>query len=720
LFDFTEKTISVSGSNVENQYIKRELEEGLQKVRRFESEAEPKVNHPFTPSKQSTRRAFKPSTDTVSSATNRILPVSAKEDSNVLTTWIKYILPHLSKILTPLVGDNYSAILVRQETPTGPSSPAIHIQSSCGQSRGVRDEIRGRVEAICTHHGRSNIPLQFANPGRIIHLALPSAEAIVQDSEPNEPDLFPHHKRYWRNIGMSASGGLLGCREMTITVGGYIIVDNQTRLLTVDHFIDPSPQQSNINSETKLTSPSLMDKDELREDIEQNLRDIRFAIQRYERLSYHELQTNEQIKALREEHHRFEGYERNHGRPDTGFVIGSLDRRSGRKLKDAVYNDLPLEQPKDRLVRMRHRMDWSTFKVDPSRLGQNRHRYRFCHTRRAVEFRSEETFPMGAGDLCQQWCEIESNLSVPVHYVGQSSGRVNGEISASPILVVCDGIESWEWGVVAESYRQYEDDYRGDSGAWILRDLDCAVVGMLWGYVQGHLVLTPIKNVFEHIKEISERQEVCLPPPPPRHTMPGLYNDGTLMSTEATLISRPKLVGPRIPRSFMRRVTLSPLPTAQEIDAQRKASISISAPVRPDETVIQRPHPPSLEESIEHGLSRSSTPDLSSSPTSSLKSALRSPSTPLLHAKAGGFFEEPEIMIRKNSDAGLTPPLGGELKLCQPIPCPLKGKSEDRVKENKLSLGYILERLSLEELRPTEPMINHMDCRSQTWPSIKA
>jgi hypothetical protein len=220
---------------------------------------------------------------------------------------------------------------------------------------------------------------------------------------------------------------------------------------------------------------------------------------------------------------------------------------------------------------MRHRMDWSTFKVDPSRLGQNRHRYRFCHRRRAVEFRSEETFPMGAGDLCQQWCEIESNLSVPVHYVGQSSGRVNGQISASPILVVCDGIESWEWGVVDESYRQYENDYCGDSGAWILRDSDCAVVGMLWGYVQRHLVLTPIKNVFEHIKEISERQEVCLPPPPPpRHTMPGLYNDGT-------------------------RVTLSPLPTAQEIDAQRKASISISAPVHPDETVIQRLHPPSLE-----------------------------------------------------------------------------------------------------------------------------
>lgn len=693
----------------------------MQEVRRFGSEVEPKAEHPFTPFKQSTRRAFKPSTDTISGATNRILPVSAKEDSNVLTTWIKYILPRLSKILTPLVGDNYSAILVRQETPTGPSSPTIHIQSSCGQSCEVRNEIRDQVEAICTHHGRSNIPLQFANPGRITHLAgppdiyEPSAEAIVRDSEPNEPDSFPHHKRYWRNLGMSASGGLLGCTQMTITVGGYIIVNNQTRLLTVDHlihFIDPSLQQSNFKSETKLTSPSLMDKDELREDIQQNLRDIRVAIKKHGRLSYHEFQTNGQFKALCEELHRFEGYERDHRHPDTRFVIGSLDKRSGGKLKDATYNDLPLEQPEDRLVPMRHRMDWSTFKVDTSRLGRNRHRYRFCHRRKVVEFRSEETFPMGAGDLCQQWCEIESNLSVPVHYVGQGSGRVNGQISASPILVVCDGIESWEWGVVAESYRQYddEDDYRGDSGAWILRDSDCAVVGMLWGYVQRHLVLTPIKNVFEHIKEISEKREVCLPPPPPNPTMPGLYNDGTLVSTEATLISRPKLVGPRKPRSFARRVTLSLLPTAQEIDA----------PVHPDETVIQRLHPPSLEENVEHGLSRSPTPGLSSSPASSPKPVARSPSTPILHAKAGGFFEEPEIMTRKNSDAGLTPPLEWELKLCQPIPRPLKEKLEDCAKENRLSLGYILERMSLEELRPTEPMINHPDCRSQTWPSIKA
>jgi hypothetical protein len=722
-FDFTEKTINVSGSDAVTQHIKRELEKGLQEVRRFGSEAEPKASHPFTPFQQSTRRAFKPSTDTISSATSGILPVDAKEDSNVLTTWIKYILPRLSKILTPLVGDNYSAILARQETPTGPSGPTIHIQSSCGQSREVRNEIRDQVEAICTHHGRSNIPLQFANPGRIIHLAGPSdisAEATVRDSKPNEPDLFPHHKRYWRNLGMSASGGLLGCRGMTITVGGYIIVDNQTRLLTVDHFINPSLQQSNVKSETRLTSPSLMDKDELQDDIRQNLRDIDLAIQKCGRLSYHELQTNERLKALREELQRFEGYERDHRRPDTELVIGSLDRRSERKLKDAAYKGLPLEQPEGPLVLMRHRMDWSTFKVDASRLGRNRHRYRFCRSRRAVEFRSEETFPMGAGDLCQQWCEIESNLSVPVHYVGQSSGRVNGQISASPILVVCDGIESWEWGVVTESYRQYDDgdDYRGDSGAWILRDSDCAVVGMLWGYVQRHLVLTPIKNVFEHIKEISERQEVCLPPPPTRHTMPGLYNDGTLISTEATLISRPKLVGPRKPRSFARRVTLSPLPTAREIDAQSKASISIGALVHPDETVIRRLHSPSLEENVEHGLLRSPTPGLSSSPAPSPKSVPRSPPTPPLYAKAGGFFEEPEIMNGKNSGVGLTPPLGGELKLCQPIPCPLKEKLEDRAKENRLSLGYILERMSLEELRSTEPMTNYTD-RSQTWPSIE-
>jgi hypothetical protein len=76
-------------------------------------------------------------------------------------------------------------------------------------------------------------------------------------------------------------------------------------------------------------------------------------------------------------------------------------------------------------------------------------------------------------------------------------------------------------------------------------------------------------------------------------------------------------------------------------------------------------------------------------------------------------------MIRKNSDAGLTPPLEDEVKLCQPIPRPLKEKPGDRANENRLSLGYILERLSLEELRPTEPMSNLMDWRSQTWPSIE-
>jgi hypothetical protein len=114
-----------------------------------------------------------------------------------------------------------------------------------------------------------------------------------------------------------------------------------------------------------------MDKDEVQDDIQQNLRDIDLAIQKCGRRPYHELQTIERLKALREELQRFKGYERHHRRPDTEFVIGSLDRRSERKLKDAAYNGLPLEQPKGPLVLMRHRMDWSTFKVDASRLGRN-------------------------------------------------------------------------------------------------------------------------------------------------------------------------------------------------------------------------------------------------------------------------------------------------------------------------------------------------------------
>jgi len=57
-------------------------------------------------------------------------------------------------------------------------------------------------------------------------------------------------------------------------------------------------------------------------------------------------------------------------------------------------------------------------------------------------------------------------------------------------------------------------NYFGDSGSWVLRQSDNALVGLLWGLVDGHLLFTPIKDVFSDIKSVLNARGIRLPGAP--------------------------------------------------------------------------------------------------------------------------------------------------------------------------------------------------------------
>ncbi|KAN0076062.1 hypothetical protein V8E54_007332 [Elaphomyces granulatus] len=160
---------------------------------------------------------------------------------------------------------------------------------------------------------------------------------------------------------------------------------------------------------------------------------------------------------------------------------------------------------------LKHRMDWSTFEVVENRKGVNKHRCPFEYYETGNEDDpSDDLHPLGVDPLCETICELEPNM--PVQYVGQGSGAQFGHISAAPVSITLNEETSSEWAIVLQpESQQSPTTHWGDSGSWVLRQSDNALVGLLWGWADGHLLFTPIKDVFNDIKSMLNADTICLP-----------------------------------------------------------------------------------------------------------------------------------------------------------------------------------------------------------------
>jgi hypothetical protein len=160
---------------------------------------------------------------------------------------------------------------------------------------------------------------------------------------------------------------------------------------------------------------------------------------------------------------------------------------------------------------LKHRMDWSIFEVVENRRGVNKHRcpFEYYETGNGDDL-SDDIYPLGVDPLCETICELEPNM--PVQYVGQGSGAQFGHISAAPVSITFNEETSSEWAIVLQpESQQSPTTHSGDSGSWVLRQSDNALVGLLWGWVDGHLLFTPIKDVFNDIKLTLNADMICLP-----------------------------------------------------------------------------------------------------------------------------------------------------------------------------------------------------------------
>ena len=180
------------------------------------------------------------------------------------------------------------------------------------------------------------------------------------------------------------------------------------------------------------------------------------------------------------------------------------------------------------------RMDWAMFNVVNRRIGENRHRFQTGSEFELAETTGENSPNWsGDGDFCSDTCELEPNAKV--QYVGQRSGRREGQINAVPMLLKYRGITTHEWALISPEQISRSEGCEGDSGAWVLRVVDNKLVGLLWGLIDGLILFSPINKVFADIQNTFPAIEVRLPREPIRR-------EPSVMAISGNAVHEPVLI----------------------------------------------------------------------------------------------------------------------------------------------------------------------------------
>ena len=462
---------------------------------------------------------------------HKVYPLSARDDRVLIEIWERDVLPALPSILDEAIGQDHSASFVREGRSEKASKPYVHIVSSCKCSQLMKDEIKRAIKSLFIA-SRQRVSVKFFRDSlQLLYnpsedwgpLQDPEASPPPSASDQEEEQDFPWYKQYWHRPGLGASVGLLSTRQVSATLGGYLMVDGQLCALTVDHIIDESQIQadrattSGLDGST-LTSPSLYDVYEIRNDLDQHDRELRLRISKQAQTVHYEQTMSDweaTISAPGELSDLERGTECLHqlyaevDKQDWDFELGKLIcRRRSETRKSLGSQFVQGSRGTARAAEATVRMDWAIFSVKAGRTGMNRTRYKYDEANRILD--AAAGAPMGAGELTMSTCDIEPSVSV--HYVGRTSGRRSGRISPTRIHIDLKGVKTNEWYICcADGETLDAKSCTGDSGAWIIRDGDSKVTAQLWARYQGKLLISPINDIIADIKEVLNTSQVSLP-----------------------------------------------------------------------------------------------------------------------------------------------------------------------------------------------------------------
>ena len=693
-------------------------------------------NQPVTPPKCLHLARNATSSNPINQISEKIFAMRKEEDSAVLITWLKQILPSLSKILARSIGLTYSASLVRQGLSSASAQAVIRIQSPIKPSREVQSYVQRQVIALCDRSlVAGSIRLQFSE-GDIKLLAgsfhQSDSDASLMQVDVDEEDnscRFPHWKRFWPRPGMSASIGMLCTRKVSATACCYVDMDGEKLLLTVNHFIKDSQSKNDNGVEDKLslTSPALLEIDEMTRYFDQFLRNVDIEIEVALRNQYGDtlpsiLEYSDEIRDLgdKKEYAQKLAEELSRRKDENHIVLASVVHRNKSDSRipigktAALWSELGYTD-----TNVRHRMDWALFNVSERR-GINRIRYRIDPNEGTVDFFSGDIEKWGASESCQKTCNVEANAKV--YYVGQTSGLQLAEINAAPVQVSRNGIVTLEWALtVSEEEQKDNKKYAGDSGAGIMRISDNSLVGQLWGYQDNQLLFTPINDVFADIKEQTGAANVDLPPTRTNPMRPPILNS-SLAEREPTLICRD--LTKESPNRRRAKTSDLQLPVLLKKDSPRRLASAIPTLER---SPVNSTHPSlgKLEAIVDpvftlKNRSSSPVPSLTSSSLPTSKSAIFSEYPSLDEIRRGVISigpkprtrsDKPIVVIRNDSEAS-------ELPVPKEVPI-----SKIRLQElTERLLGTVADkenRMSFENTLKDKPSLKRMRTNSSPFPRLK-
>ena len=459
-------------------------------------------------------------------------------DGWLLDLWVEIILPSLFRILDESNESEYSASLVREGISEESAIAVVQIESPQTPANSTKDYILQQLNKSC-----GIILADYGIAIRYSPRSLRQPKRITTDDKRE----LPFHTRYWKYPGMGASIGLLCTEEEFATLGCYVEVDKQKFMLTVDHFIEKSYHKlrSGINDKRTITSPALAKVKKMKEELGNLLSSVEEEMQAAILKQFGDrpllpedlYDLPQELSEVCRKHNFTSEFVQELEKDEKDFRIGSLAYRCKSNSTVPICTEhsslaADLRTYSGLNVEMCHRMDWALFTVN-ERAGANRHRYQYNQKDGITEYFPEDK-EHGEGYICQDTCIVEPNEKV--YFVGQTNGRLTGEVNAALRVVVYEGRKTLEHHIIISAEQKKKGkEYGGDSGAVVLRVSDNKLIGLVWGCVNDDPIFTPIGATFADIKRTLQADDVCLPkvqkdPMPPASVAPLTANDVLLIS----------------------------------------------------------------------------------------------------------------------------------------------------------------------------------------------
>ena len=511
-------------------------------------------------SQPSTSRALILDSSSARSRTNsgilRVFPIRPKEHWRLVQIWYKSILPALPQILKPRLGGNYAASLVRRGQIDLRATPCIQIESPCLPGSTAQRIIKDSVDEIFKKDDHEPIFMHFTE-GSIKKL---NGWAGENDDDRGESEdlqrLELNYNRPYSKPGMGASVGLLCSKELSATLGGYVLIGGGKYLLTSEHFVSKSREPANRDDNepdcVTLTSPSRWDLNKIENNLKQTRRDIDGEINSLMRRTYGDKDIPENAfsdpkeltRELREAMRRNDDVRsllEQVTKPAIEYAVGTVEKFSlGLRteiISRSMANDVGLRN--DQLM-VKHQMDWALFKTNSqtAQAGENRTKYRSNRDAMDDDYIDERNRASQPGDICHETCGAVAGYTV--YYVGQGSKHRFGKVHM-PTLQCIDSSETLAWGISdSEGHEIPYLDVAGDSGAWVIRQDGNKLMGQVHSHSQGRVLFTPIDVIFADLAAVCGT-DVSLPPrAPDAGQIPGAIHATPLCSVP----HKPPLVRP--------------------------------------------------------------------------------------------------------------------------------------------------------------------------------